>query len=667
MLGRPGRRRTASWAVVPASVLLVASAALAGSPAASSAAAHRPAPAARHAKARGRAVVTEPCPRRHDAQCGHIAVPLDPADASAGTIGIGFELHTRRDTALPSLGTIVATEGGPGYATTSSAAAYLALFHPLLDRRDFLLVDNRGTGTSGPIRCAPLQRGTGNYLNRIGLCGAQLGSTSDLYGTAFAADDLALVLDALGIDQIDLYGDSYGTFFGQTFAIRHGDRLRTLVLDASYPVEKQDPWYRDESRAIVDAFRLACDRSPACASLGGDPIQRIQALDDKLRAHPLHGIAPDGNGDRIPVTVDPGAIGLLAASAAYGSPVYRELDGAARAYLDPVHPDPAPLLRMVAENEPPGGGGHVRAFSAGLYVAAICNDYPQLWNISAPLADRPAQYSASVAYLRATDPNAFFPFTISDWTHSPWTEFRACINWPVPSNYVFPVPQPATYPTVPTLVLSGDLDSLTSPEGGRKVAARFPNSTFVSIANGVHVMALADFGRCASNIVVHFVATEQAGDTSCAAKYNEVRQVESFPRSLAGAAPAPQGAVVHSSVLDRRVATVVSNTVGDVFARWFTNYDGSGVGLRGGRFTYSGNAVTQFTLKNLRWVGDVAVSGPVTWDRTTGWIDATVSVDGPAGESGHLHLRWRDFDIHAQARLRGEIGGRPIDLVLPAS
>ena len=180
-------------------------------------------------------------------------------------------------------------------------------------------------------------------------------------------------------------------------------------------------------------------------------------------------------------------------------------------------------------------------------------------------------------------------------------------------------------------------------------------------------MAIADFGRCASNIVVHFVANEDAGDTSCAAKYNEVRQVESFPRKLADAAPAAQGAVVNSPVLDRRLATVVSNTVGDVFARWFTNYDGSGVGLRGGRFTYSGYAVTTFALKSLRWVDDVAVSGPVTWDRTTGWIDAAVSVSGPAGESGHLHLRWRDFDIHAQARVRGEIGGRPIDLVLPAS
>ena len=607
------------------------------------------------------------CTRRLAARCGHVTVLLDPADPSAGTIAIGFELYPRKDQHQPALETIVATEGGPGYATTSSRWGYLDLFRPLRDRRDLLLVDNRGTGTSAPIDCGPLQSYRGNYINRAGLCGAQLGSNSDVYGTAFAVDDLASVLDALKIGRVDLYGDSYGTFFSQAFAVRHPDHLRTLVLDSSYPVEGQDPWYRDENRAIVDAFRLACSRSPACASLGGDPIARIAALADALRAHPLHGTAYDADGVKLEVTVDPPAIALLAGEAAYGFPIYRELDGAARAYLDPVSPDPAPLLRMVAEAEPPGSAGLVRQFSEGLYIAAICNDYPQLWDIEAPIAQRPAQYAASVAALRKTDPNAFYPFTIADWVHSPWSEYRTCIKWPAPSRYVFPVPQPAHYPDVPTLVLSGDLDSLTSPEGARTVASRFSNSTFVAVTNGAHVTATYEFGRCASNIVVHFVATKSAGDTSCASKYNEVRMVEAFPRRLADAAPAPQGAVVHSPVSDRRLATVTSNTVADLLARWFDNYSGHGVGLRGGRFSYRGSAQTTFTLRGLKWVDDVAVSGTLTWDRTTGALDASVTVTGPGTESGTLALHWNDWDVHAVASVQGTVGGRPLDLVLPAS
>ena len=79
-------------------------------------------------------------------------------------------------------------------------------------------------------------------------------------------------------------------------------------------------------------------------------------------------------------------------------------------------------------------------------------------------------------------------------------------------------------------------------------------------------------------IVDRFVATQSAGDTTCASQYNEVRMVEAFPQSLADAAPAPQGATVKSSVGDRRLADVVSNTVADVLPRWFSNYDGTGVG-----------------------------------------------------------------------------------------
>jgi len=39
-------------------------------------------------------------------------------------------------------------------------------------------------------------------------CGVLLGDTADLYGTGLAADDLDAILSALGVGQIDLYGDS---------------------------------------------------------------------------------------------------------------------------------------------------------------------------------------------------------------------------------------------------------------------------------------------------------------------------------------------------------------------------------------------------------------------------------------------------------------------------
>ena len=202
-----------------------------------------------------RAGLLSRCPDVPHARCGTIERPLDPLDPDGATITIGFELHRATNHNKPSLGTIVAVEGGPGYTSTDSRDYYLDLFAPLLARRDMLLVDARGTGTSSVINCPGLESLQGDYIENIRLCGEQLGAASDLYGTALAADDLAAVLDALGIDRIDLYGDSYGTFFGQSFAIRHPERVRTLTLDAAYPVEDQDPWYRDLNRAMRDAFR----------------------------------------------------------------------------------------------------------------------------------------------------------------------------------------------------------------------------------------------------------------------------------------------------------------------------------------------------------------------------------------------------------------------------
>jgi pimeloyl-ACP methyl ester carboxylesterase len=605
-----------------------------------------------------RASLLSPCPDVPGARCGTIQRPLDPQRPNGATITIGFELHRASNRTLPSLGTIVAVEGGPGYPSIGSRDYYLDLFAPLLARRDLLLVDARGTGTSSVVDCPPLESYQGDYITNVGLCGKQLGAASDLYGTAFAADDLAAVLDFLTIDRIDLYGDSYGTFFGQTFAIRHPDRIRTLTLDAAYPVEGQDPWYRDENRAMRSAFRLVCQRDPGCSALGGDVVDRLATLANALRAHPLTGQAYDADGVLRSVTIDAAFLSYILGVATYGTTVYEELDGAGRAWLQGG--DPAPLLRIAAEQTDWSESGVPAEFSSGLYAAVICNDYPQLWDINAPIGQRPAQYNASVAALRATDPNAFAPFTVDDWLASPWTEYQSCIKWPSPSRWVPPVVSPATYPTVPTLVLVGDLDSITSAEGAQIVASHFPNSTFVQVANTGHVTALSDYSRCASDIVVEFVRSRSPGDTSCASQYQEVRTTDEFPLHLNDVtAPAGPG-----TVRQRRVASAVASTIGDLFPRWFAMLGSDGVGLRGGTFSTTGLDVVKFNVDSLRWVDNVAVTGKVKWDRASGDVSGTVTC--ARAVDCKLTVSWNYNAPHAVATVSGKIDGAAVSLTLPA-
>lgn len=585
----------------------------------------------------------------------------DQGDAATGPYPLRADTTARN--ASPGLGTIVAVEGGPGYSSTGSRAYYQDLFSPLLNRRRLLIVDNRGTGRSGAIDCKRLQSYRGNRNAAIGRCGRQLGATSDLYGTAFAADDLAAVLHHLRIAKVDLYGDSFGTFFGQTFALRHPGRLRTLILDGAYPVGGHDPWYSDTNRALRHAFTVACEHSPSCAHHPGRPMRRIARLATLLRHHPITGSAANADGVNRRTRVGVDDLISLVTDAATSPTIYRELDAAARAVLR-ARSYPKPLVRLVREDTYVGGAGPVRQFSEGLYVAVACNDYPQPYDVTSPTATRLAQFHASTGLLHRRRPGLFAPFTTSEWVSSPYGYYDDCLRWPSPSRWVHPAPPHATFPDVPTLVLDGELDSLTSPEGARATAAAFPRSTFVETANTTHVSALVDFDQCASVIVRRFVQTSRAGDTSCAARYHENRLVDRFARTAKD-----------TGWRGRRLRTarIADATLADVMARWLSMYGGHGVGLQGGHFTTRGGSfasahpVVTWRLHQVALVRDVTVTGSMRWHRDTGRVSARVTVGGRGAVPGTLRLRWNDQSRHAVAVANGVLGGRRLLLGFPAA
>ena len=158
--------------------------------------------------------------------CGTIKRPLDPAP-DGRKIDIAFRWYARAAAGPP----IVAVEGGPGYPSTGSRVEYRGIFGPLLRTRELLLVDNRGTGGSALIDCKSVQGFAGRtsgraFARRVGRCAAEIDArygrgASALFATAYAVDDLAAVMRALKLGKVDLYGDSYGTFFVQDFIARH--------------------------------------------------------------------------------------------------------------------------------------------------------------------------------------------------------------------------------------------------------------------------------------------------------------------------------------------------------------------------------------------------------------------------------------------------------------
>ena len=138
----------------------------------------------------------------------------------------------------------------------------------------------RGTGRSQRLDCPNLQHGVGPESITLSQCARRLGKRFVSYRTSAAADDVDAVRRALGLDRITLYGDSYGTFFAQSYAFRHPDTLRALVLDSAYPAIGESPWYGSLIRTGNRSLELACRRSPKCS---GDAGRRLRLLVEYLR------------------------------------------------------------------------------------------------------------------------------------------------------------------------------------------------------------------------------------------------------------------------------------------------------------------------------------------------------------------------------------------------
>jgi pimeloyl-ACP methyl ester carboxylesterase len=632
-----------------------------------------------------------PCPTSPLAWCTTVAVPFDYTDPAAGTTDIYFEWFPATGPG-PATGTVLTVQGGPGYASTDYRDDYLDMLGPLTEQRNVLIVDLRGTGRSDVVRCPRLQHWTpadGNqaYIDAVGACGTHLNSTrrrpdgsfvrgAELYTTANAARDVARLLGLLQTGRIDLYGDSYGTYFGQVFTSRYPSRLRSVTLDAAYPVLGADPFYPDAIARARIAFNRACNRSAACAAAApGASWNRIGAMAAALRGHPVTGATRNPAGDTVTVTVDVDVLIQLVGIAGADSGVYRDLDPAIRAYLDGG--DAAPLLRLVAQEIDGGDSGPVLEFSAGLYAATTCNDYPQPFSYVGTYAQRLAQYRAAVA---ARPANAFAPFTVTEWTTNSAEEFDACLRWPAPQVDDPPIVAggagqhstagtPIAPASLPVLVLSGEFDSLTTPEEGQRVAAQMgPSARWVQIGNMIHVSAMLDFVGCAEGLVRAFVARpNRALEVACASAMPEIHVVGTFAATLAAVTPASPVAGNQAGADQRRLAAVAAAALGDSIWRWYYAPGDSGRGLRGGRWSIvEGDAGYDVTLTNVRWTDDTRVSGTGTWDRDTGHVEATLTVAGPGPLAATVTVTYDDYEPGAVARLDGTAGGVRLAATVPA-
>jgi hypothetical protein len=327
------------------------------------------------------------------------------------------------------------------------------------------------------------------------------------------------------------------------------------------------------------------------------------------------------------VSITPSDLAQTIIDAGYGGTTYSGVDAALRAALAG---DWLPLGRLINESQGSGsrplGDGSTEA-NDGLMYAVICQDYPQIVDMSSQPAARNDQQRAAIAAGRVAKARLYAPFTVDEFMATDWWDQDSCMDWPVSARYPSKPPTPPSggYGNQPTLVLSGDLDLVTTVREGAMVAAQFPNSRQIVVASGTHGLT---GNECVDGLVQEFIAEPQpiidGAGGECAANEPPVRLVSGYPRTSQG---------VTTDVAAAR-------TVTDLLDRWRNGPDSrtiKGHGLRGGTWKAVGYDTVQFTLNQVKLYEDLPVSGTVRWD-DEGNVTASLKARGRT-----IALKWSDW------------------------
>lgn len=433
----------------------------------------------------------------NDAWCGVLKRPLDPAKPQGTQVDIHYAL-------IPALARnrkpdpVMFFAGGPGQSAMDLAGPVSRMLARLSNRRDLLLIDQRGTGRSAPLLCedtpptAPLAEALDGprQVEKLQACRTRLQGLphGDLrhYATWVAMQDADAVRAALGVQQVDVIGGSYGTRAALEYLRQFPQAVRRVVIDGVAPPDMVMPAaFSTDNQAAFDAVFTACETEPACRSrhptLRADWRTLLASLPREVSVqHPV-----TGEPQRARLTRE-GLLSLVR------GPLYVPLlaSGLPQAMADAARGRFEGLVGLAGAM----GGGRLGRISEGMHFSVVCSeDLPRL-------------------ALAADAPGADFGSAFAE-------QYQAiCRDWPraeVPAAF-YTLP-PAR---VPVLVLSGGADPVTPPRHGERVAkALGAKARHVVVPQAGHgVMGIG----CMRDALFRFIDAEteeqaQQVDAGCAA------------------------------------------------------------------------------------------------------------------------------------------------------
>lgn len=584
--------------------------------------------------------------------CTSVTVPLDRSGGLPGTVKLHVERAAADKPVRPPLFVLV---GEPGTANTRVDGLLEDMIGIEQRSRDVIVMDLRGTGRSGVLRCPSLENRRRHTAAAGAACAAALGPRRAFYTAADSAADIDAVRHSLGAPRIALLGMAYGTRTAMEYARRYPANVERLILDSPVGPDGLDTLRRSEMRGTPAMLRALCRRG-RCGSFTRDIATDLARLAAQLELRPKSGVFVDRWGRRHRRALD--AADLFEALAV-GDGNYFVLQAIPAAIHDALRGDLAPLLRLRQRAAQNHGFRKPRDTSAGAYATALCEDAQLPWERDTPLAQRPTRSGALVDGLPA---GTFGPFGPRAALGADAIEL--CERWPSSTRRI---PPAGPLPRVPALVYVAGAQTRHSVEDARSVARLIPGSRLLVTpgTSGDGVLQGAGYD-CSSRELARFLA---GGEPRRCEASRLPRPSPPLSKSLGQMRPAGMGGRRGHTIAAMRMTLVdgILELYGDLLTSLFVRQDPGNYymstlragGLRAGRYAVHVPR-NVYVLHGASYVRGIRVRGRLAQhDDTDDDLARGVGrlrIDGPAAARGTLTLR--------DGILTGRLGGHPIRLRL---
>lgn len=422
--------------------------------------------------------------------CGSVRVPENYDAPEARSLAIHYVI-------LPAVSEnkkpdpLVILAGGPGQAATELAAMIDRMFRDVRQQRDIVLIDQRGTGRSDPLACEM------SYVEELVKTDDEIdlaelsqqclethaGRDLTQYHTVNAIRDFEAVREALGYEQVNLYGGSYGSRAGLVYMREAPGAVRSAVLDAMAPVQVVVGPFGRHGAASFEQMLSDCAAEEGCRNAFPNLAETYQSLMANLSDSPVPLTVRD------PLTNQPTDILITAG----------RFSSVMRVGL--YHPTTRQMLPFVIQRTSEGDYTPLTGLLGttmtqselymGLTLSVLCSE-----DLARATPELLAEDGAN-DFIGSRTGDAFVDMC------SVWPQAERPADWfePVESD-------------IPTLILSGELDPVTPPAWGEMAAETLSNSRHLVAPKGAHTIV---GHTCANKLAAQFIKEldVNALDASC--------------------------------------------------------------------------------------------------------------------------------------------------------